>query len=89
MFDIASLDDLIGFYDQHHAEHGGARGYFMCSRTCLLNWKTRGIPGGWHSRIIFDLMAAGKSFDPALFDAEDHPGAKVANHRATCAQPSA
>ena len=73
---ISTFDELMQFYTDRHPE-GGAQFRFMCSRTCLANWKARGIPAGWHARIMLDLIAAGKTFDPRLIDAEDHPGCRM------------
>jgi hypothetical protein len=73
---ISTFDELMQFYGDQHP-NGGAQYRFMCSRTCLANWKARGIPAAWHARIMLDLIAAGKTFDPGLFDAADHPGYRM------------
>lgn len=80
MYDIKTFDDLMRFYDEKYPG-GGAQFRFMVRRTAISNWRTRGIPGGWHGRIMMDLADAGKTFDPGLFDADGHPGALVLNGR--------
>lgn len=75
MYDINDLDELLDFYGGRDA----AEEKFGSSRTCFVNWKKRGIPNGWHGPMICDLVEAGKTFDPTLFDVEGHPGARRIN----------
>lgn len=75
MYDIRNLDHLITFYGGRRQ----AEQRFSVTRTCIENWKSRGIPTGWQAEIIFDLVEAGRTFDPDLFDASHHKGAQLIN----------
>lgn len=75
MYDISNIPDVIRHY-------GGMREMqqrFGVTRTCISNWKSRGIPPGWHGELILDFAQVGKTFDPSLFDLADHPGSDVLN----------
>jgi len=84
MYDINNIDQLLEFYGGRRA----AERRFEVTRTCIANWRgVRGIPTGWQPEIIFDFIEAGKTFNPALFDAENHRGAHLINQlmKAECA----
>lgn len=75
MYDIETMRDIWDFY-------GGAAALAKrcrLERTAVVNWQSRGIPSGWQMRMIMDLIEAGKTFNPSLFDLEDHPGADITN----------
>lgn len=75
MYDISSIPDVISHY-------GGMRAIqerFGVTRTCISNWKSRGIPPGWHGELILDFAQVGKTFDPKLFDLAHHPGSALLN----------
>jgi len=79
MYDINSINSLINFY-------GGRREIqcrFGVSTSCITNWKSRGIPPGWHGEMFLDLVKQGKTFDPSLFDLAHHEAAEALNELIT------
>jgi len=79
MYDITAIEDVISHY-------GGMREIqqrFGVTRTCISNWKSRGIPPGWHGELILDFARVGKTFDPSLFDLAHHESAEALNELIT------
>lgn len=75
IYDVETLDDVWGHY-------GGQEAFarrFSLTQSAVGNYRSRGIPSGWIAQIIFDLAVSSKTFDPALFEFEDHPGAHLIN----------
>jgi hypothetical protein len=65
MFDINSVDDLIGAFGGA-SKLGSSLGI---GDTAVHNWSARGfIPPSWHMRLYVDLRKMGKTATPELFE---------------------
>ncbi len=74
-FDINTAQELWELYGGQR----GAANALGVSQPAVGAYTTRGITPGWVGRLICDLVIARKTFDPALFELHQHPGAYVLN----------
>lgn len=75
-YDITLVDDLIAFYGCRAV----AARRFLVSEDEIDAYLEHGVPSGWAGRVILDLVAADKTFNPAVFGLDgEHPGAAKLN----------
>jgi hypothetical protein len=74
-YDINTRKDLWKFYGGQEA--AGER--FGICQAAIGMYSKRGIKPGWYGVMMLDLLVEGKTWNPEIFDLEDHPGAALLN----------
>lgn len=72
-YDINTRSDLWKFYGGQEA----AARKFGITQGAIGNYARRGIKPGWYGIMMLDLLVSGKTWNPEIFDLEDHPGSSL------------
>ncbi len=75
-YDINNRSELWKFYGGQEA----AGQKFGITQGAIGNYARRGIKPGWYGVMMLDLLVEGKTWNPEIFEFEDHPGAELLNN---------